>query len=320
MGPREKRTSDFKVIVRGVRGSYPVCGKEYLKYGGCTTCYEITAGKCRIIIDAGTGIIELGNELAAGYYSSGNSAETRTPIEAIILFSHLHIDHIQGLPFFAPLFLSDSTFYLYGTDLSNMTFEEAIQIAVVPPFYPLTFVDMTALKLFRAISPSETIYWNDEKGVPTIINDAREFERKKRIEKDHPVCITCMKSYAHPYEGCLIFRIEYNKKSVVIATDTEGYVFGDTRLIGFAAGADLLLHDACYPKDVYESPKQCKQGYGHSTLEMAVEVARRAEVKQLGLIHHDPANTDKLIDSLAREAQKHFKNTFAAYERQIIEL
>jgi phosphoribosyl 1,2-cyclic phosphodiesterase len=315
---KNKNSSDFKVIIRGVRGSYPICGKEFLKYGGNTTCYEIIAGECRIIIDAGTGIIGLGNELVAEYYKSGKTAEARKPIEGIILFSHLHVDHIQGLPFFTPLFLASSTFYLYGQDLSNISFEEAMQLVMVPPFYPMTLVDMVSLKLFRSISPVETIYWNDEKGVPTIINNAREFERKKIIEKDYPVRITCMKSYAHPYEGSLIFRIEYNKKSVVVATDTEGYVFGDTQLIKFSEGADLLLHDACYPRDVYVSTGLCKQGYGHSTLEMAVDVAKRADVKRLGLIHHDPANTDIVVAGLEKEAKKHFKNTFAAYEEQEI--
>lgn len=318
MTPTPKDVSEFKVIIRGVRGSYPVCGKQYLKYGGNTTCYEIRAGDCLIIVDAGTGIINLGYDLLSRYLKSGKDVESRTPIEAIILFSHIHIDHMQGLSFFPPIFLPDSTFYIYGPDISNCTFEDAIKTAITPPYYPISMIDMYALKLFRSMSQDEAIYWDSKKGIPIVLNIHREFERKKQAMTNSGVQITCMKSYAHPNEGVLIFRIEYNNKAVVIATDTEGYVYGDTRLINFSKNADLLLHDAGYTSDAYKSLNNCKQGFGHSTMEMAVEVARKAKTKKLGLVHHEPANDDNIVEAVEKKSQKLFPNSFAAYEGQEI--
>ncbi|KPK89631.1 hypothetical protein AMJ80_09500 [bacterium SM23_31] len=318
MTPTPKDESEFKVIIRGVRGSYPVCGKKYLKYGGNTTSYEVWADNCLIIVDAGTGIINLGHDLMSLYLKSGSDVESRTPIEAIILFSHINIDHLQGLPFFSPIFLPDSTFYIYGPDFSDYNFEDAINSAISPPYYPISMIDMYALKLFRSLSQDEAIYWDSKKGIPTVVNTFREFERKKQALKNSSIQITCMKSYAHPNEGVLIFRIEFNNKAVVIATDTEGYVDGDTRLINFSKNADLLLHDAGYVSQVYKSLNNCKQGFGHSTMEMAVEVAKKAKVKRLGLLHHEPANDDKVVDAVEKKSQKLFPNSFAAYEDQKI--
>ena len=316
--PRDK--SEFRLVFRGVRGSYPTSGKQYLKYGGCTTCYEVWAGNCLIIIDAGTGIVSLGNELLNRYSASGHDAGSRTPIETIIIFSHVHADHIQGLAFFTPAFMPDSTIYLYGPDTSQYTFEEAITSAIMPPYYPISINDMYSLKLFRSISQVESIYWSPKRGIPDVVNNFREPERKKQAEKSSTVRISFMKSYAHPYEGVLIIRVEYNGKSIVVATDIEGYVNGDTRLIDFSRDADLLLHDVGYTTEVYKSLDNNRQGYGHSTVKMAVEVAERANVKRLALVHHEPANDDKIVDSIDKESKKLFPRAFAAHEGQEITL
>ena len=314
----QKDESVFKVIIRGVRGSYPVCGKQYLKYGGNTTCYEVQMGDCIVIVEAGTGIINLGHDLMKLYHDSGKDVESRTPIQANILLSHVHIDHIQGLPFFTPIFLPDSTFYIYGPDKYNCTFEETLNMSIAPPYYPFSMNDMYALTLLRSLYQDEAVFWDSKKGIPTVVNTFREFERKKQALKNSSIQITCMKSYAHPNEGVLIFRIEFNNKAVVIATDTEGYVDGDTRLINFSKNADLLLHDAGYVSQVYKSLNNCKQGFGHSTMEMAVEVAKKAKVKRLGLLHHEPANDDKVVDAVEKKSQKLFPDCFAAYEDQKI--
>lgn len=315
-----KKRSDFKLVFRGVRGSYPVNGKQYVKFGGSTTCLEIWAGNCLIIVDAGTGLISLGSDLMDSYLKSGSDIESRTPVEAIFLFSHVHVDHTQGLPFFIPIFLPDSTFYIYGPDTADLAFEDALTSMLVPPFYPISRIDMHSLMLFRSISQVDSIYWNSDKGIPTVLNRYREFERKKQVESSSNVVITCMKNYAHPHEGVLVFKIEYNGKSVVIATDVEGYVYGDTRLINFSKNADLLIHDAGYNKEIYKSLNENKQGYGHSTLEMAVDVAKGAKVKNLALVHHDPNNDDATLSSLEKKSQKLFPNSFNAYEGQTIVL
>ena len=95
--------SEFKVKFRGVRGSYPIAKKEYLKYGGNTSCVEVNAGGHLIVLDAGTGLIDVGNELLEKYIASGTETSNRTPIKAVVLLSHIHHDHIQGFTFFRPL-------------------------------------------------------------------------------------------------------------------------------------------------------------------------------------------------------------------------
>lgn len=319
MKPSPKKKSDFRVTIRGCRGSYPVNGKQYLKYGGSTTCYEITAGKCTIIIDAGTGIINLGQDMVKKYFASGKDLESRTPIEAIILFSHTHIDHIQGFPFFAPMFFGDSSLYIYGPDSHIKRFEESLNYVSNPPLFPITIDEMNALKLFRTISPMETIYWSDEKGVPIVLNTFREIERIKEIDEKYPVKITLMHNYGHPNNGVMVYKVTYNGKSVVVATDVEGFVGGDQRLIQFCKGADFLLHDAGYTKETYTSGTKSTQGYGHSTPEMAIEVAKKARVKKLALIHHEPAHTDTIVDELEKAAKKKFKNVCCAYEGQVFD-
>ncbi|MCP4723947.1 MAG: MBL fold metallo-hydrolase [bacterium] len=316
MTPTKKAKSEFKVVFRGVRGSHPVSGKKYQKYGGYTSCYEVRAGNCIIIIDAGTGIIDLGKEMIGEYIESGKDLESREPLEAIILFTHVHVDHVQGLPFFAPMNLADSTFYFYGPDAQGFSFEEAIGFGVEPPIFPISIHDMHSVKLFRSITGSESIYWSDKKGIPNVVNNFREIERKKKVAKTNPVKISFMKSYAHPNSGVFIYKIEYNKKTIVLATDTEGYVGGDSKLIKFSRNADLLIHDAGYTEAAYSDQSHCKQGYGHSTMTMAVDVAKKANVKQLALVHHEPANDDKIVDKIEKNAKKLFPNSFAAFGGQ----
>jgi ribonuclease BN (tRNA processing enzyme) len=131
-----------------------------------------------------------------------------------------------------------------------------------------------------------------------------------------------MHSHAHP-QGVMIYRVEYQGKSVVYATDTECYAGGDQRLAEFARGADLLIHDAQYTEDHYIGAlagAPVTQGYGHSTTAMACDTARAAQVGQLVLFHHDPNYADKTIASIERRARELFANTVAAREGQVVNL
>ena len=121
-------------------------------------------------------------------------------------------------------------------------------------------------------------------------------------------------------QGVFIYRIEYGGRSMVYATDTEGYIGGDQRLIQFARGADLLVHDAQYTEAEYTSDSASKQGWGHSTWPMAVAVARAAGVKQLALFHHDPLHSDDMLEQLEKQAQASFAQTFLAREGMTVEL
>jgi len=126
--------------------------------------------------------------------------------------------------------------------------------------------------------------------------------------------VSVMHSYAHPKDGVFVFKVQNNGQSVVYATDTEGYRGGDSRIINFAQGADVLIHDSQYTTEEYTDTLQPKQGFGHSTIEMACEVAEKASVKQLVLFHHDPRHDDEMMKRLEEHARRLFKNVIAAFE------
>jgi ribonuclease BN (tRNA processing enzyme) len=128
---------------------------------------------------------------------------------------------------------------------------------------------------------------------------------------DNVVRIHILKSYAHPRQGVYIYRIEWREKSVVIATDTEGYIGVDQRLVQFAQDTDLLIHDAHFSQQDYVAGKQ---GWGHSTPEMACEVARQCGARKLALIHHAPTYSDDMLARMEQDAQQLFSAAFTAYE------
>lgn len=129
-----------------------------------------------------------------------------------------------------------------------------------------------------------------------------------------------MHSLAHPNGGVFVYRIEHNGKSVVFATDTEGYVGGDQKLIEFAKEADLLIHDSQYMHAEYTKKAMPVQGYGHSSVDMAAEVAQKAEVGKLALFHYDPVYEDKMIADMEKRAKGIFKESVAAFEGLEIKL
>ncbi len=280
----------------GVRGSHPTPGSDTVRYGGNTACVEINVGGHTIILDAGTGIIPLGRDLAK------RARPTGKPIHATLLFSHLHHDHTQGFPFFAPAYNPATRLHLFGPGASEQALEELLARNQMPPAFPVTLRDMNAAKDIRSLNETDVICF--EAGAP-------------RLGKPDPagLSIRLMKSHAHP-GGVYIYRIEWQGMSVVYATDTEGYVGTDRRLAAFARGADLLIHDAQYSEEHYRGANNwmSTQGYGHSTPQMACELANAAGVKQLALFHHDPNYDDATVRQLETEAQALFPNAFAARE------
>ncbi|MFQ6015206.1 MAG: MBL fold metallo-hydrolase, partial [Anaerolineae bacterium] len=247
---------------------------------------------------------------------SGDSPKERTPIVATMLFSHTHHDHTQGFPFFAPAHLGSSTLYIFGPRLFQEDLEEALSRAMLPPSHPIELHDLKSLKIIRNIEESEVILLRNESRKPEIKNVHRD-----EITTDPGVAkISMFKSYAHPKVGALIYKISWHGKSIVYASDTESYIGGDTRLTAFAKGADLLIHDAQYTEEEYVSMPLPKQGWGHSTPEMAAAIAKASEVKRLAFFHHDPSHTDEFITEMEKQAQKLFSQSFAAYEGLTIEL
>lgn len=287
---------ELRIKFWGVRGSYPTPGPETVKYGGNTACVEIRAGERTIILDAGTGIIPLGRELAR-----------RQVFEAMLLFSHLHHDHTQGFPFFVPAYLRNVVLHIFGPGGTPETLSRVLEHNQSSETFPVSLRDMASSKDIRSVRESQVIVW-DESGV-------RATESTSSLSDD-AVVIRILKSYAHP-GGVYVYRVTWRGKSIVYATDTEGYVGTDRKLVQFTKDADVLIHDAQYLEAHYRGQLAgfpATQGYGHSTATMACEVAAGSEVGQLILFHHDPSYTDAIITALQASAKAQFNESQSAYE------
>jgi ribonuclease BN (tRNA processing enzyme) len=293
-----------QLIVRfwGTRGSYPVPGPATLRFGGNTTCVEVQAGHHTLIIDAGTGIINLGHELLRRAKERGGA-----PIRATLLLTHMHHDHTQGFPYFLPAYMGTSVLHILGPRTFEEDLEETLNHAVLPPSFPVSLTEMPSLKIVRSLRESEMVVLEGEVSEPQVFNIYRD-----QVEAGpDAVQIAIHKSFAHPRNGVFIYRISYRGRSLVFASDTEGYVDTDQRLVHFARGADLIVHDAQYTAEDYT---RSKQGWGHSTPEMACAVAREAGARRLVLFHHEPRYDDAMIAELECAARKIFPDTVAAYE------
>jgi phosphoribosyl 1,2-cyclic phosphodiesterase len=287
---------ELRIKFWGVRGSYPTPGPGTVRYGGNTACVEICLGERTIVLDAGTGIIPLGRELAR-----------RRATEIVLLLSHLHHDHTQGLPFFIPAYLPGVKLHIFGPDGATESLRKVLEHNQSFDTFPVSLRDMASSKNIQPVRESQTILW-EEGGV-------RLLESTAGLSSE-AVGIRVHRSYAHP-GGVLVYRVNWRGKSIVYATDTEGYAGIDRRLVKFAKDADLLIHDAQYLDEHYwgqlaGSPST--QGYGHSTATMACEVAASARVGQLILFHHDPAYTDAVIAGMEAVAKEKFGRVQAAYE------
>lgn len=302
----EKET--FTVKFWGVRGSYPTPGPQTLEYGGNTSCVEVRVGGHTIILDAGTGIIPLGREIAQRNRATKGGG---TP-PLLILFSHLHHDHTQGFPFFGPAYNPAARLHMYGPGTPEQSLEDLLARNQMPPSFPLNLREMNAAREIREICELDSIIL-DENGI--------RLSRGGAAHSPDAVVIRLMKSYAHP-GGVYIYRITWHGHSLVYATDVEGYLGGDCRLAKFAQGADLLIHDGQYSEQNYRglNGTMSTQGFGHSTPQMACETASAAGVKRLALTHHDPSYSDETVRALEEQAQSLFPNVFSAREGMEIEL
>ena len=290
-------SNEMKVRFWGVRGSYPTPGAGTVKYGGNTASVEVQAGNRTIILDAGTGIIPLGRELA----------RTKRAGELLLLFSHLHHDHTQGFPFFVPAYMPNARLHIYGPDGTHESMKNVLERNQSSETFPIGLRDMSSSKDIQSVRESQVIVW-DEGGV-------RVAESTVGLN-DEAVIIRIHKSYAHP-GGVFVYRITWRSKSVVYATDTEGYVGTDKRLVKFAKDADVLIHDAQYLDEHYWGQMEglpSTQGYGHSTVTMACEVATSARTGRLILFHHDPSYTDAMLAGMERTAKSLFTESVMAHE------
>ncbi len=260
----------------GVRGSFPVSGKDKVKYGGHTPCASVVTAEGRmIIIDAGTGIKRLGEAIM----TSG----APEPRELHLLLTHFHLDHIMGLPFFLPLYSPDVTIVFYADEEPEMT-EEYLAGLMGRRYYPQELSETQAIKIFKKIEAGNLRIGNVE---------------VSRCPLRHP-------------QGSVAYRLEEEGKSIVFATDTEQPDTGhDERLISLARGADFLVYDATFTPQDYAAGRR---GWGHSTWHEGTEIADAAGVGTLCLSHFNPDYADDVLDHMTALAQSVFPSTLAARE------
>jgi phosphoribosyl 1,2-cyclic phosphodiesterase len=290
-----------------VRGSTPTADQATWRYGGNTPCLELTTpGGTRFILDCGTGVRMLGSHLA-GYNSTAsiipgsNGTLTKSPegasfpnekggapIHAHIFVTHYHWDHIQGIPFFAPLYSPQNKFYFYSFRskfLGRDSLKQVFETQMAYPYFPVNVSAMSAEREFTEIAGGETFQIDDAKISVFWLN--------------------------HP-QGCLGFRFETSAGIIAYATDNEpGDAELDRNLVKLASGADIFINDAQYTPEQLAGPRR---GWGHSSWLAGTQVAREAGARNLVLFHHDPDASDREVDGLLRQARQHFDNVWAATE------
>lgn len=261
----------------GVRGSIASPGPETAAVGGNTSCVEVRCGSTRLVLDAGTGARRLGDALLG-----------EGPLDATILLSHLHWDHIQGLPFFVPAYLPSTRLQIIGAANGVMSLREALAHQMTAPVFPVRLDELGAQIALREVRSGDTF----------DVGSARV-----RVAKlNHP-------------GGVHAYRIEHEGQSVVYATDTEHYACVDPALRALAEGADVLIYDAQYTPEEYRGDLgRSRVGWGHSTYVAGAELARAAGVGQLVLFHHDPQRNDAGVADVERRARELFASSIAARE------
>lgn len=295
----------MRVRIWGVRGSIPVPGPGTLKYGGNTPCvqFELPPGACPeptfIIFDAGSGIRLLGNSIL-------EDIPSETPLEIHLFITHVHWDHIQGFPFFRPLYRDRVRMRLYGPDSTNL--ERFLHQQMDPDYFPVS-LDHADVKADVRFIPL-----NKE---PVVIG---------------PVAVS--HHYVnHANEGAAAgYRVDSPKGGFIFIPDVEPSSYPSNHqtalmnennqvekdLLAFIKGADLMLFDSTYTPEEYETHR----GWGHSPMDYTVEVAARAGVRRLGLYHYDPMREDDDVDRLAEVARQdgiaHGVEVFASREGMVL--
>lgn len=267
----------------GVRGSLPAAGAHTLRYGGNTPCLEVRAAGRTFIVDMGSGLRGLGEAMGFG------------PHVATVLMTHYHYDHVQGLPFFGPMYNPKNRFEIYGPRYDGQHVRDVLAGQMVQPYFPVGLEVIRATLDFRDIGPDQVIAFGEARVSTAALN--------------------------HP-GGSLGYRFEAGGRTLVYCTDVEHDGGpGDAQLLKFAQNADVFIVDAMYTPDEYAGRVGgSKAGFGHATWDFAVRAAREAGVKNLVLCHHDPARSDDALDRIVGLAREGFPATTAATEGALVEV
>jgi phosphoribosyl 1,2-cyclic phosphodiesterase len=305
----------MKIRFWGVRGSFPVPGPTTNRYGGNTSCVEVRSKSgLQIVIDAGTGIRRLGKEMMLSQFGEGKGT-------AHLLISHTHWDHIQGLPFFAPLYAAGNRFFVYARQRDDTHLRAVFASQTEDPYFPVPFNAVKADVAFRELVEGARFQIGDVKVACTRLN--------------------------HPWIA-MAYRLDCDGASVVYSTDTAPFTdillenefirtpprVGEppkpedatklavmrAGLIDLCMGADLLIYDTQFTNDEYRQ----RPHWGHSTPNDAIDIATHAKVKALALFHHDPYRTDDAQDEILAATRKQLDGSglevFAAQEHMEVTL
>ena len=266
---------EFSVTFWGVRGSIACPGPDTVRYGGNTSCLEIKCGGRRFIFDAGTGLRKLGGIVA------GEGA-----CDIDLFFTHTHFDHVCGLPFFAPMFISGNKIRLWaGHLLPEHNLRQVLVEMMMAPLFPVP------PEIFQA-----DVFYND-------------FHHGAALTPGPGVSVRTG-SLNHPNRATG-YRVEFDGRAICYITDTEHFDDKlDRDIIDLIAGADLVIYDSTYTEAEYPKFK----GYGHSTWQEGLRLVEAAGAKTLVIFHHDPSHDDDFMDVVAREAQAARSGTVVARE------
>ncbi|WP_232631110.1 MBL fold metallo-hydrolase [Methylobacterium sp. Leaf118] len=274
---------DDALVLRfwGVRGSTPVSGPETAEFGGNTPCLEVRCGERLFVIDAGSGLSAFGRGSREGL-----------PKEIDLLFSHLHLDHSAGLPFFKPAVLdAECTINTWCGNLDGASAQGALDRLFSPPLFPVTLDILPCTFRHHGFQAGETLTFADGARVDTIL-------------LDHP-------------QGSTGFRFDHGGKRLCVISDIEhGAHWPDPALCRFVENADLIVYDGMFTESEYS--RCC--GWGHSTWQKGVELAKGAGAKALAIIHLHPAHSDAQLRKVEAEMQAEMPTAFIARERQSIEV